>query len=146
LNSFILIFNINDIHFDEQTEGILNLLERIFGEGFWNHTIVVFTFCDEEEKETWGKIQQKIETEFNSTLRAKYHFLKHDLQLFFTSSKSIETLKSVKEAISKMDKFDSPLNQEIRKLEIEKSEKEVDKYIDEVILKSIFDMTSCKLL
>jgi hypothetical protein len=146
LNSFILIFNINDIHFDEQTEGILNLLERIFGEGFWNHTIVVFTFCDKEEKETWSEIQQKIETDFNSTLRSKFLFLKHDLQLFFTSSRDVESLKSVKGSISKMDKFDSPLNKEIRKLEIEKSEKEVDKYIDDVILKSIFDMTSCKLL
>ena len=148
LNTFILTFKITDIHFDNQTQGILDLLERIFGEGFWQHVLIVFTFCDETNKKEWESVQKKIEEKFQNDLKAKFHFLKNDVQICFTGkdNEGKFDLKKIQEKILKFSKFDCKFTSEVRKLELEKTEKEVNQFIDEEIVKSIFDMTSCKLL
>eukprot|EP01080_Neovahlkampfia_damariscottae_P001770 gene1770-539_t len=148
LNCFVLTFNIQNIHFDNQTQGILDLLERIFGEGFWKHVLIVFTFCDEDKKQEWEKVQKKINEDFVKEIKSKFHFLKNDLEICYSGKDKDGkiNLKSIQEKILKFDKFDCSFTKEVRKLEMEKSEKEVDKFIDESIVKSIFDMTSCKLL
>lgn len=141
VNCFLIVFNIFDIHFGEQTQGMLGILKAILGDQFLKHSILVFTHCD-DEKETWKEKKNYVENEFKKKFLEKYKV--DDIPLVFVSSKLEQGFEELYDQVSKINKFESKTLQTIKELEEQGKEKELKTFLAESIYKGA--ETLCNIL
>jgi GTPase SAR1 family protein len=140
VNAFILVFNIEDFSFNDQTIGILTILADVLSPEFWKHLIIVFTHCDPDST-TWRDKKDKYIKEIPVLFKDSFGVV--GIPQFYLSSKSTDGFQDLFSEISKRDPFDSTVLKRLNELIKEGDKDKTDKYLYEIISKAITHLIKC---
>eukprot|EP01080_Neovahlkampfia_damariscottae_P008186 gene8186-14_t len=133
-NAFLLCFDITKADYDFQYESMLSILGIILGNKIFDHMIVVFTHC---EGDKFPELKKKMETEFRAKITKS---LNRELTFIYTKKGSDQGLDELKNALDKMDKYDSKFFQELRKIQEDDSKTKLDeeRYIEKQFQNALY--------
>lgn len=117
----------------------MRLLTIFFGKEYFHHIIIIFTFCDDNQRES--EETQRIIDQFESNFHIKP-------ETFYTSKNSKDEIKNLGEKVKGMRRFDCELFQELRKIENDpnKTRLDLDNLIEDKLGDSLVQNRDCLIL
>jgi hypothetical protein len=134
VDTFLFVLNINKIEesFDNNFTTLLELLHVLLGDDLWDHSAVVFTFCEDKDE----KIKE-LKKNFNTYLKKRIS-VKEDMALFFVSNKTLFGIDELQKFIHKKGRIESKVIKAYQQQENKSIKKEeLDAWMENAFTKSL---------
>jgi GTPase Era involved in 16S rRNA processing len=143
VNAFLVVFNVKKIEFDENFLSTLDLFRIMFGQDFFQNICLVFTYCDDDNK----NLEESVTNGFVKEFHSKLNFT-HKIPVFFTSNKSHKGLKELAAFAENLPRFDCAVMKHLRELQADstKTKLDQDRYIEETLKSSLVKTFGCNIL
>lgn len=143
VNAFLIVFNVKNLQFDENYVSTLDIFRIMFGEEFFKSMCLVFTYCDNDDKD----MEEKVKKEFVAEFHKKLNFTT-EIPVFFTSNKSHKGLKELAAHAENMPRFDCAIMKQLREIQSDetKSKLDQDRLIEEQLKNTLLKTFGCNIL